>query len=96
MYQIEISDEAEIDFTEIYDYYLQKAGQSIANGFINDFEAALNSLKTVVFFEVIYNEFRRLPLKYPFILIYKVDQKKQIIRIYRIFHTSQNPEKYPK
>ncbi|MBC7555349.1 MAG: type II toxin-antitoxin system RelE/ParE family toxin, partial [Chryseobacterium sp.] len=42
------------------------------------------------------DEFRAVPLKkYPFLIFYLVDTEKKIIVISRIFHTSQNPEKYP-
>ncbi|WP_394331107.1 type II toxin-antitoxin system RelE/ParE family toxin [Chryseobacterium soldanellicola] len=43
-----------------------------------------------------HNDFHKLPLKiFPYVLIYKINKEKNIIRIYRVFHTSQNPEKYP-
>ncbi|WP_410493643.1 type II toxin-antitoxin system RelE/ParE family toxin [Chryseobacterium sp. 18068] len=55
---------------------------------------AEKTLKQTPFFQKIHNDFHRLPLRvFPFIIIYKIE--KETIKIFRVFHTSQNPEKYP-
>jgi plasmid stabilization system protein ParE len=33
--------------------------------------------------------------KYPFLIFYMIDKDLRTIIIARVFHTSQNPEKYP-
>jgi len=56
----------------------------------------MSKLKKVSYYQKIHNDFHRLPLKvFPFIIIYKIEKDAEIIKIFRVFHTSQNPEKYP-
>lgn len=33
--------------------------------------------------------------KYPFLIFYTIDRDTEIIVIARVFHTSQNPRRYP-
>jgi len=78
------------------DYYTKNALIKIAKSFYNKLLAAEKVLKRTPFFEEIYNDFHRLPLKiFPFIMIYKIEKEIEIIKIFRVFHTSQSPEKYP-
>ena len=49
------------------------------------------------FFEIKIKNYRVLPLsKFPYIIIYKILEDTKIVDIVSIFHTSQNPKKYPK
>ncbi len=42
------------------------------------------------------NENRGLPMKkFPYMIIFKMDEPEQTVFMKAIFHTSQNPEKYP-
>lgn len=95
-FKIEYSYQAEIDVSKAIDYYTKNASIKIAKSFYNKLLAAEKVLKGTPFFEEIYNDFHRLPLKiFPFIMIYKIEKEIEIIKIFRVFHTSQNPEKYP-
>ncbi|MPS73768.1 MAG: type II toxin-antitoxin system RelE/ParE family toxin [Chryseobacterium sp.] len=70
--------------------------KKVANHFFKDFKDTIIKLKRVAHFQKIHNDFHKLPLKiFPYIIIYKVDKENEIIKIFRVFHTSQNPEKYP-
>lgn len=96
-YKINSTSKANSDIANSYEYYLEKVNKKVADNFFKDYVKAINKLRNSVFFEEIYQEYRRLPLsKYPFILIFKVDELAKEIKIYRVFHTSQNPNKYPK
>lgn len=93
-YKIITNPEANRDIVNSFEYYKNVAGKKIANSFFKDFKFTVNKLKKVVYFQKIHNDFHRLPLKiFPFIIIYKIE--KETIKIFRVFHTSQNPEKYP-
>lgn len=97
VYKINSTSKADSDIANSYQYYLEKVNKKVADNFFKDYVKAINKLRNTMFFEKIYEEFRRLPLsKYPFILIFKVDEIAKEIKIYRVFHTSQNPNKYLK
>jgi hypothetical protein len=47
------------------------------------------------FFQVRYGSIRCLPLgRFPFMIYYTVLEKRKIIRVHGIIHTSLNPKKY--
>jgi len=95
-FKIEYTYQAEIDVSKAIDYYTRNASIKIAKSFYNKLLAAEKVLKRTPFFEEIYIDFHRLPLQvFPFIIIYKIEKQIETIKIFRVFHTSQNPEKYP-
>jgi len=95
-YKIITSPEASRDIVNSFEYYKNLAGKKVADSFFTNVKLTVNKLKKVAYFQKIHNDFHRLPLKiFPFIIIYKIDKEKKIIKIFRVFHTSQNPEKYP-
>ncbi|REC40078.1 hypothetical protein DRF69_20310 [Chryseobacterium sp. 5_R23647] len=71
----------------------RNASLKVAKFFYKKLLIAEKTLKQTPFFQKIHNDFHRLPLRvFPFIIIYKIEKK--TIKIFRVFHTSQNPEKY--
>lgn len=95
-FEIEYTHQAEIDVAKAINYYSENASIKVAKSFYSKLLTAEKILKRTSLFEKIYNDFHRLPLKiFPFIIIYKIEKEKEIIKIFRVFHTSQNPEKYP-
>lgn len=95
-YKIITNPEANRDIVNSFEYYKNVAGKKVANSFFKDFKFTLNKLQKVAYFQKIHNDFHRLPLRvYPFIIIYKIEKQIETIKIFRVFHTSQNPEKYP-
>jgi plasmid stabilization system protein ParE len=95
-FKIIISDEAKTDVEYSYLYYQTKVGKKTADNFFKEFKSSLNIISKNPFFKIWFNGFRAKPLKkYPFLIFYIVDEDQQTILIARIFHTSQNPEKYP-
>ncbi|MGV3545664.1 MAG: type II toxin-antitoxin system RelE/ParE family toxin [Pedobacter sp.] len=94
-YKVVISDEAKIDLKEHYLYYKKAASKKVADGFFNDFDSTRKAIAKSPYFRIWFDNFRAVPLKkYPFIVFYLISSD-NIILIARIFHTSQNPEKYP-
>ncbi len=48
------------------------------------------------FFQKRFNNYRVIPPnKFPFILIYVILEEEKLVFIESVFHTSQNPKKYP-
>lgn len=96
-FKIEYTYQAENDVAKAIDYYLEVASSKIAKSFYKNLISAEKSLVKTPYFQKTHNDFHRLPLKiFPYVLIYKISKEENILRIYRVFHTSQNPEKYPK
>ncbi|AZA74218.1 type II toxin-antitoxin system RelE/ParE family toxin [Chryseobacterium indoltheticum] len=95
-YKIITNPEANRDIVNSFEYYKNVAGKKVANSFFKDFKFTVNKLQKVAYFQKIHNDFHRLPLRvFPFIIIYKIEKQIETIKIFRVFHTSQNPEKYP-
>ena len=70
--------------------------KKVADNFIKDFNKIRKTISENPYFKIWFEDFRAVPLKkYPFLIFFLVDEKENIILIARVFHTSQNPEKYP-
>lgn len=94
-FEIKLRVEAVIEIEEALDYYLQISPQT-AFLFDEDLDNSFATLKRTPFFENKLLKYRILPLsKFPFIIIYSVIEDKKIVDVISIFHTSQNPNKYP-
>lgn len=95
-FKVIISDEAKLDLENSYLYYREKASKKVADNFIKDFRKSIKIISDNPYFKIWFEEFRAKPLvKYPFLIFFSFDNKENIILIARVFHTSQNPEKYP-
>lgn len=91
-----IADEAKSDLERSFLFYNDNASKKVATNFINDFRKSVKVISKNPFFRIWYDEFRAKPMeKYPFLIFFIVDEVKKTIIISRVFHTSQNPEKYP-
>lgn len=95
-FKVIISDEAKLDLENSYLYYQENANKKVADNFFKDFRKSIKIISVNPYFKIWFDEFRAKPLsKYPFLLFFSVDDKKDIILVARVFHTSQNPENYP-
>lgn len=95
-FKILISKEAQSDLENAFLYYRENVNKKVATEFLKDFRKTLTTIRQNPYFKIWHDDFRgKLMKKYPFIIFYLVDGKENIIVISRIFHTSQNPEKYP-
>lgn len=95
-YKIVYAHLANLDVAQAVEYYLINASKRITRLFYEEITSAEKILTNSPYFEIIFKDFRRFPLKkFPYILIYKINESDKIITIFRVFHTSQNPEKYP-
>lgn len=95
-FKVIISDEAKIDLEYSYLYYRENANKKVADNFIKDFNKIRTTISDNPYFKIWFEDFRAVPLKkYPFLIFFSIDEKENIILVARVFHTSQNPEKYP-
>ncbi|WP_312194854.1 type II toxin-antitoxin system RelE/ParE family toxin [Epilithonimonas vandammei] len=95
-FKVIISDEAKLDLENSYLHYWENASKKVADNFIKDFRKSIKIISDNPYFKIWFEEFRAKPLgKYPFLVFFSVDKKESTIVIARVFHTSQNTEKYP-
>jgi toxin ParE1/3/4 len=95
-FSIKISPVAQRNIRAAVRYYLLNVSEKVASLFLEDLESSLETLTLNPYFQKIYGQNRSLPLKkFPFILIFTIDENEKIIRLKAVFHTSQNPEMYP-
>lgn len=94
-FKILISEEAQSDLENSFFYYKENVSKKVATEFLKDFRNSLKTIHQNPYFKVWYDDFRgKMMKKYPFIIFYIIDVKENTILISRVFHTSQNPQKY--
>ena len=95
-YKIIISKRAQLEILDITDYYYQHVNNEVVYKFYFKLEEAYNYLRMYPYFQKRYKEFRIINIKkFPFILVFEIDEENKNIYILSCFHTSQNPQKYP-
>jgi len=95
-FKVIISSEAKIDVEHSYLYYQTKVNKKVANNFLKEFKSSVSVISKNPFFKIWFDHFHAKPMKkYSFLIFYIADEKEKTIIIARVFHTSQNPEKYP-
>jgi plasmid stabilization system protein ParE len=94
-FKILVSPIAANDIDEAVKYYKIRS-QTAAKSFKKKLLDAYKSLQINPFFAVKYKNVRAIPLKkLPYLILFDIDEKEQIINILSVFCTHQNPEKYP-
>ena len=95
-FRVHITPVAKTNQKQAVAYYKEKASLKVAQNFLKDYEKTLYKIKQNPYFQIYYKNFRGLPLKkFPYIVFYTIDENLNVITIKGIFHTSQNPGKYP-
>lgn len=95
-YEVMLSPVAQANIRQAVEYYTLKVSEMVAENFLNELENVIKVIAINPFFQVYYNENRGFPMrKFPYIIIFKVDEALKTVFVKAIFHTSQNPEKYP-
>lgn len=95
-FKIIVSPIALKNIEEAVEYYIFKAGKKIALEFLNDYKKVFKALEKNPFYQFHDNNYRFLPFKkFPYIAFFIVDEVSNTVFLNAIFHTSQNPEKYP-
>ena len=98
MYNVEIEPGAVEDIDKACRYYLSLLVDTdrLINHFLDDLQTGLDNLKINPNFNFKTKKYRALPLnKFPYIIIFTVDDVNKMVFILALFHTAQNPKKYP-
>ena len=69
--------------------YLSQFYENTFEKFMNQLDKSVSHLEEMPHMGMIYKDFRRLVVD-DYLIFYKVDEKAQEVRIYRILHGSQN------
>jgi len=94
-FEIIILKSAQLDLEQALDYY-QNINAKTLQKFNKNLQSAYKTLQNNPFFKISHSDYRVLPIqKFPYLLVFTVDQNAKIIKIYSIFHTAQNPNKLP-
>ena len=92
-YELRISPQALEEINQAFDYYY-KISEEVAFNFHEELEKVLDTLEFNPHLQIRYREIRAIPFYiFPYLVFYSVENK--IIYIHSVFHTSQNPDKYP-
>lgn len=87
--------EADQDILTAVNYY-KEISNSTASNFEKQLSKAYDLLERNPFFQIRYDDVRVLPLKkFPYIILFHIDEIKKIVFVISVFCTHQNPEKYP-
>ena len=94
-FKIIISPKAQLEIEEIADYYFEVSFPVLIK-FNEQLMETYNTLKSNPYFQKRCKGFHAIPLKqFPFILFFKIDEDKNIVKIISCLHTSRDSEKYP-
>jgi hypothetical protein len=95
-YDIDISPLAKIQIADAFYYYLE-INPELAQQFMKELYAGYGYLKINPHYQKRYKNVRGLPLKkFPYLLLFTIDENKKTVQVISCFHTSQNPNKYPR
>jgi toxin ParE1/3/4 len=95
-FKLIILEDAYSDIDQAVEYYFN-INSKLAARFNQELNKNYGLLRKNPFFEIRYKDYRALPMKtFPYILLFTIDEKIKTVSVYSVFHTSQNPRKYPR
>jgi toxin ParE1/3/4 len=95
-YKIIVSPIASKNIEDAIEYYIHKANKKVALDFLKDYRKTYKVLQINPFYQFHDSNYRFLPFdKFPYITFFIVDEPSKTVFLNAIFHTSQNPDKYP-
>lgn len=96
-YKVLVSPIASKNIENAVEYYINKTTKKVALDFLKDYRKAYKILQTNPFYQFHDSNYRFLPFdKFPYIVFFIVDETSKTVFLNAVFHTSQNPNKYPK
>ncbi len=96
IYKVVIESRAIFDIQQAIDYYDSKQN-GLGTYFYQVVQEHVETLSKSPFFQIRYKDYYGFPIrKFPFILLYYIDEKLAILYIMSVFNTNLNPSKHPK
>lgn len=94
-YNLTILPQAQEEIRKIFEYY-EQLPNSVLVRFDNQLEEVYQNLEKNPFYQVRYKHLRAIPFKsFPYLVFFDVNETEKNVHIYSVFHTAQNPSKYP-
>jgi hypothetical protein len=94
-YKIHLERRALVEVDSALEYY-SKINSKVLKNFNTDLQKAYKVIAKNPFFQKRHKEFRVLPLKkYPYVVVFIIDEQNKSIKIFAVFNTNQNPDKLP-
>ena len=95
-YKIIVSPIASKNVEDAVEYYIENATKKVALDFLKEYRKTYKTLETNPFYQFHDNNYRFLPFdKFPYIAFFIVDETSKTVFLNAVFHTSQDPTKYP-
>lgn len=95
-YKISVSIKAQKEFHKAIDYY-NEVSEFVPVKFINAIQETYFKLSINPFYEIRKNSIRAIPVKgFAFLLLLNINETNKEIKVLSCFHTSKNPQRYPK
>lgn len=95
-YKVIVSPITSKNLEDAVEYYLYKAGKNVALDFLKEYKKTYKALQTNPFYQFHDNNYRFLPFnKFPYVAFFIVDERSKTVFLNAVFHTSQNPNKFP-
>lgn len=96
-YKVFVTPAASKQIEEAVKYYVDHATKKVAMSFLREYRHTVSDILKVRYFQVFYLNYRgRMMKKFPYIIFYTMDERKELIVVKAVFHTAQTPAKYPK
>ena len=96
-YRVIISPNASRNIDDAVEYYKENVSKKVALDFLADFQNTYKALQRNPFYKMHDKTYRFLPFKkFKYIAFFIIDEMNETVLLNAVFHTSQDPDKYPK
>ncbi len=96
MFKVLLQPKAKEELQQAISYYAELDVTGLAEKFIQSFEDTLSAVEMNPHFQIKHLPYRACKMKkFPYILFFRVVEDLKLVAVESIFHTSQNPDKYP-
>jgi len=95
-YKVIVSPIASKNIEDAAEYYIHQVSKKVALDFLNDFKVTCKAVQKNPFYRYHDNNYRFIPFsKFPYIVFFILDESSKTVFLNAVFHTSQNPSKFP-
>lgn len=95
-YKVIVSPIASKNIEDAVEYYIHKASKKVALDFLKDYKTTYKALQINPFYQIHDRNYHFLPFdKFPYIAFFIIDEASKTVFLNAVYHTSQNPDKYP-
>ncbi|MGB0917285.1 MAG: type II toxin-antitoxin system RelE/ParE family toxin [Flavobacteriales bacterium] len=94
-FEVILEPRAILDIQDAIDYYDQQL-VGLGERFKLTIDHYLQAISRNPNYQIRYKDYRALPTgKFPYLILFTVDDEEQLVYVMAIFHSSQSPEKLP-